>query len=119
MATIKLEDNVANIVLKAITDRMNTLNSIKSISGVLSDSMEEDYECLEEAFNAVMNGLGKEEKIYVVSVDDIPEDKLFSELTDDEVIELSKKSYSVKGFLLDFNGDYLDPSSEFTRLIIK
>ena len=53
------------------------------------------------------------------NVDDIPEDKLFSELTDDEVIELSKKSYSVKGFLLDFNGDYLDPSSEFTRLIIK
>ena len=118
MATIKLEDNVAQIVLKAITDRMSSLNSFRAISGTLTDGMEEDYECLEKAFETIMNSFGKEERIYVVSFYDIPEEKVFSELTDDEVIELSKKSYSVKGFLLDFNADYLDPSSEFARLII-
>lgn len=119
MVTIKLEDNVAHIVLKAITDRMSSLNSFRTISGTLTDGMEEDYECLEKAFETIMNSFGKEERVYVVNVDDTPDEKWFIDLTDEEVIELSKKSYSVKEFLLDFNRDYLDPSSEFARLIIK
>lgn len=119
MAIIKLEDELVHIVLNAVGDKLSELNMLKSVSGCLTDRMAEDLECLEDAYNEITESVGKTEQVYVVRVDDIPEEKVFSELTDDEVIELSKKSYSVKGFLLDFNGDYLDPSSEFARVIVR
>lgn len=120
MAIIKLEDELVHVVLNAVGDKLSELNMLKSVSGCLTDRMVEDLECLEDAHKEITESVGKTEKIYVVRVDDIPEEKVFSELTDDEVVELSYKHYdSVKGFLLDFNGDYLDPSSEFARAIVR
>ena len=58
-------------------------------------------------------------KIYMVRVDDIPDDgKRFCEMTDEEVVEIAFGCYdSIEGFIHDFNADLIDSSCMFAKLI--
>lgn len=110
---------MAHIVLKAIGDKLSELNILKSVSGCLTDRMAEDLERLEDAYKEIAESVGKTERVYIINANDIPEDKWFSDLTDDEIIKLSKNNYSVEEFIEQFNADCLYGYSEFAKVIVR
>lgn len=54
---IKMSDNAAKIVMDALVSKMGELNSVRILSGSMSDSMQEDYELCEQAYDAISKGL--------------------------------------------------------------
>ena len=57
VANIMMDENAINITMKALMDKMGNLNSVKLISGVMTDGMEEDYKLCEQAYDALAKGL--------------------------------------------------------------
>lgn len=62
-----------------------------------------------------------EYKIYFVPVDMIPDDKLFDEMEDEEVMELAEEEgniYSLAGFMDELNHDHLNSDAYWFRAIL-
>lgn len=57
VANIMMDADAINITMKALADKMGNLNSVKLISGVMTDGMKEDYKLCEQAYNALAKGL--------------------------------------------------------------
>jgi len=57
VTTIMMDENAIDITMKALVDKMGNLNSVKLISGVMTDGMKEDYELCEKAYDALAKGL--------------------------------------------------------------
>ncbi len=57
VANIMMDENAIHITMKALVDKMGSLNSAKLISGVMTDGMKEDYESCEQAYDALAKGL--------------------------------------------------------------
>ena len=57
VANIMMNADAINITMKALVDKMGNLNSVKLISGVMTDGMKEDYELCEQAYDALAKGL--------------------------------------------------------------
>ena len=57
VANIMMDENAINITMKALMDKMGNLNSAKLISGVMTDSMQADYELCEQAYDSLAKGL--------------------------------------------------------------
>ena len=52
-----MDENAIDITMKALAEKMGSLNSAKLISGVMTDGMKEDYELCEKAYDALAKGL--------------------------------------------------------------
>ena len=60
--------------------------------------------------------MANEKRIYLVNIDEIPEDKVFSEMSDKWVEEHSEDYYnSIEDFLCDFNAELLDDIHYYAR----
>jgi hypothetical protein len=57
VANILMDSNAIHITMKALVDKMCSLNSVRAISGVLTDGMQEDYELCKQAYDALAKGL--------------------------------------------------------------
>jgi hypothetical protein len=57
VANIMMDENAINITMKALMDKMGNLNSARLISGVMTDSMQADYDLCEHAYDALAKGL--------------------------------------------------------------
>ena len=57
VTNIMMDVNAIDITMKALVDKMGNLNSVKLISGVMTDGMKEDYESCEQAYDALAKGL--------------------------------------------------------------
>lgn len=57
VTTIMMDENAIQITMKALVDKMGNLNSVKLISGVMTDGMKEDYKLCEQAYDALAKGL--------------------------------------------------------------
>lgn len=57
VANIMMNADAINITMKALVDKMGNLNSVKLISGVMTDGMKEDYKLCEQAYDALAKGL--------------------------------------------------------------
>ena len=57
VTNIMMDENAIDITMKALADKMGSLNSAKLISGVMTDGMKEDYELCEQAYDALAKGL--------------------------------------------------------------
>ena len=57
VTNIMMDENAIQITMKALIDKMGSLNSAKLISGVMTDGMKEDYELCEKAYDALAKGL--------------------------------------------------------------
>ena len=57
VTNIMMDENAIQITMKALVDKMGSLNSAKLISGVMTDGMKEDYELCEKAYDALAKGL--------------------------------------------------------------
>ena len=54
---IMMDENAINMTMKALMDKMGNLNSARLISGVMTDSMQADYDLCEQAYDALAKGL--------------------------------------------------------------
>lgn len=61
MIKIELEENVAKLVLDAISNKMSELNNVRILCGFANDRMADDYADLETAYNAISEGLNQKE----------------------------------------------------------
>jgi hypothetical protein len=57
VVNIMMNADAIHITMKALADKMGNLNSVKLISGVMTDGMKEDYELCEKAYDALAKGL--------------------------------------------------------------
>ena len=57
VTNIMMDENAIQITMKALIEKMGSLNSAKLISGVMTDGMKEDYELCEQAYDALAKGL--------------------------------------------------------------
>ena len=57
VANIMMNADAIHITMKALIDKMGKLNSVKLISGVMTDGMKKDYELCEQAYDALAKGL--------------------------------------------------------------
>lgn len=57
VANIMMDSNAIHITMKALAEKMGNLNSVKLISGVMTDGMKEDYKLCEQAYDALAKGL--------------------------------------------------------------
>ena len=57
VTNIMMDENAIDITMKALAEKMGSLNSAKLISGVMTDGMKEDYELCEKAYDALAKGL--------------------------------------------------------------
>ena len=57
VANIMMNEATIQATLKALKNEMGKLNSVKLISGVMTDEMKEDYKLCEQAYDALAKGL--------------------------------------------------------------
>ncbi len=57
VANIMMDENAIHMTMKALMDKMGNLNSARLISGVMTDSMQSDYDLCEQAYDALAKGL--------------------------------------------------------------
>ena len=57
MVKIELEENVAKLVLEAVSCKMNELNNVRILCGFANDRMADDYADLESAYSIISDSL--------------------------------------------------------------